>query len=783
MKSLLIASLVSIPVLVAQGPEECILAGQVLGPDRKPLPKVSVAAVPASGDWRIASVVQSDGEGRFRLVMKPGAYALTATGLGLQEAFLGKLNPKAGQILSDLTLQMGQGGHRVTGRMVDQNGNPVNDGQVAFVRYSEDEGDVLFAQMDGDKFSINLTPRAYLIEAKSGNKVAKSKRLDLKGDIQDTVLRVLPGPSTAGPEVQSWIKGNAIPLSTTEAGHGFKDMTPLRQVVGEARVVSLGEATHGTHEFFQMKHRMLEFLVEKMGFTVFAIEANMPEARAVNEYVLTGKGDPEKALSGMYFWTWDTEEVLAMIRWMRRYNEDSSHLKKVKFYGFDMQTATVAYKSVKDYLTVVDPEAKAMMNGKLAELGRPARSSPVAGAELQKEVLEGAKALLSRFDLKRDLYIKANGLESYQWARQDARMLVQNAELMVESNTGNAVRDRCMAENTEWILDHEKDAKLVLWAHNGHVSASPLGAISGFPSMGLHLRKSLGKDMVIFGFAFRSGGFQAMDVGPGNKGLIPFEVGPHPKATLADALSSAGFPIMALDLRKLPAKGIVKEWFDSPQGSFDLGALFNAQGQDSFLVTRTVTEEFDAMFFMEKTSAAKANPSGRRGGNAAMLLKASGKAENLGFEEGAPGSMPTGWSMAPKMLADGYRTEVVAGGAKEGRQAFHLFHSTGTSNEGWATAMQSVDPTPYLGKKLRVTGWIKTDGKPESESSFWVRVDRSSGRGFFDNAKNRAVKSTEWTPLVIEGKVDSDATSLNFGCALWGTGHAWFDGLVLEVIE
>lgn len=131
----------------------------------------------------------------------------------------------------------------------------------------------------------------------------------------------------------AWIREHAIPLATVEAGHGFADLQPLRGLVGDARIVALGEATHGTREFFQLKHRILEFLVSELGFDVFAIEATLPEAMDVNRYVLTGEGDPERALAGMYFWTWDTEEVLALIRWMRRYNEDPGHRRKVEFYG------------------------------------------------------------------------------------------------------------------------------------------------------------------------------------------------------------------------------------------------------------------------------------------------------------------------------------------------------------------------------------------------------------------------------------------------------------------
>ena len=131
---------------------------------------------------------------------------------------------------------------------------------------------------------------------------------------------LLPCTLHAQADVTSWIRTNAVPLKTVEARHGFDDMEPLRRIIGDARIVSLGEATHGTREFFQLKHRMLEFLATRMGFTIFSIEANMPEAYRLNDYVLNGTGDPAQLLRGMYFWTWNTEEVLDMIRWMREFN-------------------------------------------------------------------------------------------------------------------------------------------------------------------------------------------------------------------------------------------------------------------------------------------------------------------------------------------------------------------------------------------------------------------------------------------------------------------------------
>ena len=152
----------------------------------------------------------------------------------------------------------------------------------------------------------------------------------------------------------AWLKSNAIEVKTVDAGTGFTDLQKLKAAIGGARIVSLGEATHGTREIFQMKHRLTEFLASELGFTIFSIEANMPEAYRLNDYVLHGKGDPKALLKGMYFWTWNTEEVLAMIEWMRTFN--ASGKGRIEFTGFDMQTARVAVQGVQEFLAKVDPD-------------------------------------------------------------------------------------------------------------------------------------------------------------------------------------------------------------------------------------------------------------------------------------------------------------------------------------------------------------------------------------------------------------------------------------------
>ncbi len=101
----------------------------------------------------------------------------------------------------------------------------------------------------------------------------------------------------------SWLKENCIKINTVQAESGFKDLQPLKKMIGNARIVGLGENTHGTSEIFKMKHRLIVFLYKEMGFTVFSIEANMPEAYKLNDYVQNGIGNSKNLLKGMYFWT------------------------------------------------------------------------------------------------------------------------------------------------------------------------------------------------------------------------------------------------------------------------------------------------------------------------------------------------------------------------------------------------------------------------------------------------------------------------------------------------
>lgn len=421
-----------------------------------------------------------------------------------------------------------------------------------------------------------------------------------------------PPPATVSPEVVAWIRENAIPIRTAAPGSGFDDMRPLRALVGDARIVSLGEATHGTREFFQWKHRMLEFLVTEMGFTIFAIEANAPECAAIDDYVMGKDVDPERALDGIYFWTWNTEEVLDMMRWMRAYNADPTHASKVRFMGFDAQTPNVAVERTLAYLARVDPESAAAMREPLEALNRPKAewaSVPPDAAAKTTQALGDALAL---FDARKDAYVAKSSEPEWADARQCAVVARQVEEVLRTSNF--AARDRAMAENVKWILDRAGErAKIVLWSHNGHASAS---GYAGVESMGVHLRRAYGAAMVVIGFAFNRGSFQAIEMArPGEskgRGLREFTVPPAPASNLDGTLAATGLPMCVLDLRKVPATGPVAEWFAAPQKTRSIGAVFSEASASAFFAPQSIRAEYDALFFVETTTRARPNASVRK---------------------------------------------------------------------------------------------------------------------------------------------------------------------------
>jgi len=432
------------------------------------------------------------------------------------------------------------------------------------------------------------------------------------GDDLQNPIDQPPDSDSIPAEIVTWLESNVVPFNTAQAGGDYTDLMPLKEMVGAARVVALGEATHGTREFFQMKHRVLEFLVEEADFNLFAIEATWPEANRLNEYVHTGQGDPAVLLSGLYFWTWNTEEVLDMIQWMRRHNENPGSAPTVSFLGFDMQFPGMAIYNVLVFLEAVDPDAVAFATEHtdcMASCANGPDGSTVGNrysehTQTYRDACLGDVSLVyDSLEQHRTEYEAASSPEQFARALRSARLIIQYED-MASGRTAGA-RDLYMAENAIWLLDQAgAGAKIVLWAHNGHVGDNPV--YGGSASMGHHLRAEYGDEMVIVGFDFHHGSFRAVTVTPsgGYGPLMDHSVGQPPPSSYEYYFHAAGYERFLLDLREVDTATPATSWLAGHRLMRSIGAVFTPTRPEDYFYEVTLPTRFDLIIYFDATSAA-----------------------------------------------------------------------------------------------------------------------------------------------------------------------------------
>jgi len=141
-----------------------------------------------------------------------------------------------------------------------------------------------------------------------------------------------------------------------------EDFDPIMDMVGDARIVLIGEASHGTHEFYRTRAEITKRLIRERGFVAVAAEADWPDAYRVNRYVrgVGSDGDASEALSGFLRfpqWMWRNADVLDFVGWLRQVNDESLGARKVGFYGLDLYSLHASMAAVLEYLRVVDPDA------------------------------------------------------------------------------------------------------------------------------------------------------------------------------------------------------------------------------------------------------------------------------------------------------------------------------------------------------------------------------------------------------------------------------------------
>lgn len=433
----------------------------------------------------------------------------------------------------------------------------------------------------------------------------------------DTYAKRLAEHRRAQASVVAWLRENAVPVKTVEAGNSFDDLQPLKRVLRDVRFVALGEATHGTREFFQFKHRMVEFLVREMGFRVFAIEASFSACQNINDFVMGKTDDGAKALDGQGFWTWNTEEVSSMLDWMRAYNQGVPAEKRVKFAGFDIQINNTGKAKLLEYLKRVAPERSAatvaffqveegqLINAAFGGQGDKAKEARAKLAELRAQYT----GLFIFLELHGAELAAKSGSKEYEQMREYARVLVQFMDSYSEGSS--ALRDLYMADNVRRLVEREPiNTRVIIWAHNGHIMTDNSDA-TNLP-FGAHLRRFFGNEYYALGFSFNQGAFQAREAqpkDPANRMLMSFTAHPAPADSLDWYLAQTGLKSFIIDFRSAPKNADVTEWLTTTHPMRSVGSVYAPSAENSTFSATTLSRDFDGLFFIETATRARPNPS------------------------------------------------------------------------------------------------------------------------------------------------------------------------------
>ncbi|RYY07403.1 MAG: erythromycin esterase family protein [Sphingobacteriaceae bacterium] len=407
--------------------------------------------------------------------------------------------------------------------------------------------------------------------------------------------------------VLAYLKTNAVSIDTH--ADSLQGLSALNEVFKDRRIIGMGEATHGTQEFQADKFLFFKYLVTQLNYKLFGIEANFTECREVNDYVFYGKGDAKTAIDGMYFWTWNTTEVLKMVEWMRSYNTNKPDNQKIKFYGFDMQYDVCAIQQVTQKLKKLD---SVYFNANYSQL---AHVDTVKGL-YSPSVKMRRDSLLSTLIVPLKTYVNSqeNNLlkiyskEEVAYTKQDIRLLEQyldenwSAEKNLKvSRLASKKRDKYMAENIEWILEHEgPESKMMLWAHNYHVSKNE--GINTNKTMGSYLKKLYKDQYYVIGFDFNKGSFRAVDAQ--TRKLKNFTVSEAKANSSGLFFAGLNMPEFFIDIEKaVKTNSPAKKFFARKIAQRSLGSTFNTDWKNGSYIIDPLYDYYDGLIFVNETTA------------------------------------------------------------------------------------------------------------------------------------------------------------------------------------
>ncbi|MEX1308005.1 MAG: erythromycin esterase family protein [Eubacteriales bacterium] len=351
-----------------------------------------------------------------------------------------------------------------------------------------------------------------------------------------------------------------------------------------AKIIALGEATHGNVEFQQLKLDVFKLMVENYGVRAFALEGDYGGCEQVNRYIHGGEGTAQEAAAAIGFAIYRTEEMEALISFMREYNDSAAEGEDLRFYGFDMQrygyTFNFLLEACKD-LGVDTGELEMLMDGE---------------SWSSEYDLSSRRDMITR--IKTELENKENAAQAIHFAD----VLLQHCELDDVGATSadyNLVRDRYMAQNTLWIAEQERVAgcnRIFIAGHNGH-----LARWGSYDAMGKLLAKEMGEGYYVIGTDFYKTRCNMPNLSSGKRKNYVF----YSHDPLAKAAKTAGFDICWVDFAKASESPELAEVISQYTYMGTLGegyAWYMRLLPPSYRIFQPPAELYDGMIFVTRAT-------------------------------------------------------------------------------------------------------------------------------------------------------------------------------------
>ena len=391
------------------------------------------------------------------------------------------------------------------------------------------------------------------------------------------------------------------------------DLEPMLQRIGDARIVLLGEATHGTSEFYRMRERISRVLIERKGFSFVAIEGDWPDAARIDHYVRHLGYPPSEwtAFARFPVWMWRNREVREFVDWLRGHNADVEPGNRVAFHGLDLYSLYNSIRSVLDYLDSVDPRTAQVARRRYGCLtpwqADPATYGQAAVTGAYQTCEREVTSMLADLMQKRRAYAEHDG-ERFLDAVQNAR-LVANAEryyrtMYYGSRSSWNLRDSHMFETLKNLLGfHGPGSKGIVWAHNSHVGDSAATEMSAREEYNIgHLcRQEFADASYSIGFGTDRGTVAAAsnwDAPMQIKNVLPALAGSYERLC-----HESGAPRFLLPLRGL-APASLAAGLMQPRLERAIGVIYRPETElQSHYFEAVLPRQFDEYVWFDETSA------------------------------------------------------------------------------------------------------------------------------------------------------------------------------------